>query len=729
MSITLHRLADIPGVHPKRPDPYLIWAQLTGWVDLVTEAQAGKPPKHAVPLIAELIDPRRFDDFRSATEVIDPQCLVTPAHRSARHVTVWIDAANLGAFAALADAQDKPFIERFDICQPIWPRRLGQRARFKRIQPRHAPLQPRGTVLIGVIDNGCPFAHASLVNWDAAGSKPSTRIAALWDMRHNGLKSNALLSPPPASLHFGREFRRDVAKGLDSLLMAFIVAPHTIDETGLYRSIEAERPRDEAARPLELRRHVSHGAHVLDVLAGRVPLRQRVALDADTPPGWAEATDAAADPARSDVVFVQLPSGAVQDNSGGWLGSHVLDAMRYILGCAVPGVTTDVVINLSYGGTAGPHNGSSLLECAIDELIEQHGVGKPAVHVFIAAGNAFAARSHAVLAEKDFAAPDETGRRRSRSLAWHVPADAETPSFMELWMPKAWLARKPVLSVTPPGDAGFQIEPGQAVTWPQQGAPQATIMFLELSSRGNDEPMVLLAISPTSTSASKARGTGDERPPAPHGNWAIYIDLTAAEGDALGELHAYIARNDRDIGTLRRGRPSYFVDEHDDPSRYLRRAVDDPGRFDAAEIEPPRHRAGSTLRRRGTLSATANGTRTKVAAGYEWRSEGHAAYSSAGPSRSNPARRPSASLVTDLSSTLPGIRAGGNYSGATFRLVGTSSAAPQLARKKVAELVPPSPQRPPSLGRPPPASGELQDPEDLFGDADKLTVGHPGPVA
>ena len=721
MSITLHRLAGIPGVHPKRPDPYLIWAQLTGWVDLVGEAHAGKPPKHAVPLIAELIDPGRFDDFRSATEAIDPQCLVAPAHRSARHVTVWIDAANLGAFAALADAQDKPFIERFDICQPIWPGRWGQKAQFKRIQPRHAPLQPRGTVLIGVIDNGCPFAHASLVNWDAAGSKPSTRIAALWDMRHNGLKSNALLSPPPASLYFGREFRRDVAKGLDSLLMTFTVAPRTIDETGLYRSIEAERPRDKAARPLELRRHVSHGAHVLDVIAGRVAQRQRVALDADSPPGWLEADDAAADPTRSDIAFVQLPSSAVQDNSGGWLGSHVLDAMRYIVGCAGP-KTTDVVINLSYGGTAGPHNGSSLLECAIDELIEQQGVGKPAVHVFIAAGNAFAARSHAVLADKDFDAPDETGRRRSRALAWHVPADAEAPSFMELWMPAAWLARKPVLRVKPPGDADFQIEPGQAVTWPHQGAPQATIVFLALSSRGNDEPMVLLAISPTSTDV--------KRPSAPHGDWVIDIELTATAAKTLGELHAFIARNDRDIGALRRGRPSYFVDEHDDPSRYLRPAVDDPGGFDNAEIDPPSVRAGSTLRRRGTLSATANGAKTKVAAGYQWRSEGHAAYSSAGPSRANPARRPSASLVTDLSAALPGVRAAGNYSGVSFRLVGTSSAAPQLARTKVAELAPPLlPAPQPGIGRPPPAQGELQQPEDLFGDADKLTVGHPGPVA
>lgn len=612
-------------------------------------------------------------------------------------------------------------MERFDLCQPIRPRRLSPRPQLNEVKRKRAPLQPRGTVLIGVIDNGCPFAHASLLNWDAAG-KPSTRIAALWDMRHSGLQWSAQSPPPP--LGYGREFRRAGAKGLDALLDEFTAAPGTIDEAGLYWSLESKRPVGEAARPLELRRHVSHGAHVLDVLAGRVPLRQRVALDADTPPGWEEAVDAASDPTRSDIVFVQLPSGAVQDNSGGWLGSHVLDAMRYIVSCAGP-KTTDIVINLSYGGTAGPHNGSSLLECAIDELVVgHHAAGKPAVHVFIAAGNAFAARSHAVLTDKDFAAPDKEGRRRSRTLVWHVPPDAEAPSFMELWMPAQLLERKPVLCVKPPGDAGFQIEPGQAVTWPQQGAPQATIVFLELSSRGKDEPMALLAISPT------AAAMGDGRTPAPHGNWAIDIDLKATEADLLGELHAYIARNDRDIGTLRRGRPSYFVDEHDDPSRYLRRAVDDPGRFDAAEIDPPSERAGSTLRRRGTLSATANGAQTKVAAGYQLRTDSHAAYSSAGPSRSSSARRPSASLVTDLSSTLPGMRAGGNYSGVTFRLVGTSSAAPQLARKKVAEVAQPSHQRPqPGIGRPPPASGGLQNPEDLFGDADKLPVGNRGPLA
>lgn len=228
--------------------------------------------------------------------------------------------------------------------------------------------------------------------------------------------------------------------------------------------------------------------------------------------------------------------------------------------------------------------------------------------------------------------------------------------------------------------------------------------------------MALLAISPTAVEEKAVRL------PAPHGDWTVQVLLEP--GDALEEeLHAYIARNDRDMGTLRRGRPSSFVDGRDEPSRYLRAAVDDPGMFDAAEIDVPGDRQGAVVRRRGTLSAVSTGKLPKVAAGYRLRSGDHAPYSSAGPARDPSTRVPTASLATDVSATLPGVRAGGNFSGVTFRLVGTSAAAPQLARKIVNQLAaaPPQPKpphspAPPDQIRPPQPLPGREAPEDVFGE-------------
>ena len=60
------------------------------------------------------------------------------------------------------------------------------------------------------------------------------------------------------------------------------------------------------------------------------------------------------------------------------------------------------------------------------------------------------------------------------------------------------------------------------------------------------------------------------------------------------------------------------------------------------------------------------------------------AYASAGPARGNPGTRrsgPDYALFCDENYALEGVLAGGNRSGAVFRLIGTSAAAPQLARQ------------------------------------------------
>ena len=111
-----------------------------------------------------------------------------------------------------------------------------------------------------------------------------------------------------------------------------------------------------------------------------------------------------------------------------------------------------------------------------------------------------------------------------------------------------------------------------------------------------------------------------------------------------------------------------------------------------------RQRPDSLIHRHGTLNgiATAKDDGVHVAGGYIISNGRKSPYSSAGPARRGPLTSPRSRLCAALRrvrTLFSGIRAGGNRSGAVFRLIGTSTAAPQLARHPVAELLPDSRQR------------------------------------
>ena len=92
--------------------------------------------------------------------------------------------------------------------------------------------------------------------------------------------------------------------------------------------------------------------------------------------------------------------------------------------------------------------------------------------------------------------------------------------------------------------------------------------------------------------------------------------------------------------------------------------------------------AGSAIQRAGTMNGLATGQRTFVAAGYSYWSLDSSPYSSSGPTRG--ARNgPDYACMTDRSPVTPGVRATGVLTGTKARLIGTSTAAPQLGRQIV----------------------------------------------
>lgn len=599
-----------------RLDPYLMWLEATGYLDVDTVGSG----KRQVSIIAEL------DHEASHGQL--PPAMRSRVDWFAGKTRFVSGVADIHFFDALS-ASLKGIVKRVELSQAIRSARTEDPAggavrastssgTLKRFEELQRSID--GALLVGVIDNGCPFAHQSLRRQP---NVVGTRVAALWDQ---GLDRG-----PGSRPGYGRAF---TGRFLDAVTRAHSTGGG-IDEAGMYRALEMP----------SLEPRASHGAHVLDTFAGPVPLRNRTASQPDETPTWARETRGAA---VAPIVFVQIPRGAVQDNSGRWLGRHVLNGLRFIAHAGRH--CTRIIANVSYGPQTGPHDGSSILEQSIDELVGSYDTGVRRArhfHVVVPAGNSFDAQGYAT-----FDLPPMS----RQVIDWRVPPNCEAPSFLEVWLPGG-ATESIAVRVTPPGaTVSPAIRSGKTSCLRDGHGVQAVVVFPPHAANGEHGTLVLVALSPTFSYAS-------DRSPALHGAWAIEIENESAA--AVNGVAAYVARNDLNFGAKLRARPAHLEDPAYDTERYLRPAQDDIA-------------AASTVRRRGSLSGIATGTKTQVVAGYRWRDQAHAPYSSAGPTRSG--LTPVASCPSDESTSMRGVRAAGNFSGGTVRLVGTSVSAPQWAR-------------------------------------------------
>ena len=128
-----------------------------------------------------------------------------------------------------------------------------------------------------------------------------------------------------------------------------------IDEDGCYAD----------AGFTSLKRRRVHGAHVMDVFAGRIPTSSRIGPLRVTVAIRRAGSRAPIAASSADVVFVQFSDDCIRDATGVWLKAYVVQGIQYILSFADPAITKNVVVNLSYGPTTGPHDGTAELEEAL----------------------------------------------------------------------------------------------------------------------------------------------------------------------------------------------------------------------------------------------------------------------------------------------------------------------------------------------------------------------------
>lgn len=610
-------------------DPYLVWADGTDFAPYGGLTSPGK-----IATLIELKDGKTVTDLIAQSgggvKLVDIPGVYRAPGSQPRFLTAWPTAA----FFKRLKTTLKDVVARAEISLPVVPER-------PKFAPPGAPhcgaAVHRGIqrkTIIGVIDDGCAFAQYHLR--DTAGN---TRVCRLWDQEQNGAFSAQGVVPGD----FGRGHEVSGAQ-IQTVINQFTQG-NALDEDACYATANYDR----------LRRAATHGAHITDVFAGQVPVGSLIGT-ATLPPTWANADDIASSD-EAGIVFVQLPRACLQDPSGAWLDVHVLDALRYILSCADQD-TEQIVINLSFGPQRGPNNGTAMLEKAFDEL----GIEFPNLTLTVAAGNSFSARGHAMFKLKASA---------SKTLNWQVMPGDETPTFVQLWLPRD--AHQVEVKITPPGlMASPWIKPGDAQVSPSTAKPSCGVIYPPRTSRGSHGAMVLVALAPSSSFGTN--------PLAPHGIWRIEVKNKGAT--ALSKpVHAWIDRDDFNLGTMVRGRQSHFEDPLYDPLRYLKAATDDtPG-------------SGALVRRRGTLTGIATGTGALVAAGYRHSDHKHVRYSSAGPTRG--ARvGPDCGAVTDQSRSLPGLLAAGTRGASVIRLIGTSVAAPQVSRWVANGRPPPGPVPP-----------------------------------
>lgn len=548
------------------------------------------------------------------------------------------------------------FVSRVELSLPLKP---TKELKFERriIDSRSNGNDPAGKLLIGVLDDGCPFAAAQFLENTAGGLR--TRVRAIWDQNTGRQPINVkdkngqacVLGQTLSDLTYGLEFRRvshlpgppGRLMGLNEWIDLHVAPQGGIDEDGCYAG---------AGFP-GLAHEASHGAHVMDVVAGRLPPSSRTGPPSDRrdPPSWKANTDPAS---ATDVVFVQFSEACIRDATGVWLKSYVYDAILYILSHADQHNTDHVVINLSYGPTTGPHDGLADLEPLLTTFVKKYdGIArKPKLDIVLAAGNSYLSEGH-VRFHRHRDQPD------SIEWTWRLPPDNTTLCFAEIWVKRAYAG---VIDVTLVSPSGVRYRPTAPVTPPPNPLPPAGVdLPIQWSI---DDTMWQLHVDPTVATAGVV---------AEHGDWTIQL----ANVPEHVTVHAYVARTDPNMNVHSGARRSFFVDAEWERSRAAEASckyVD--GMFD---------KHGSLIRRHGTLNgiATAKDDAVHVAGGYILSNERKSSYSSAGRARPGPLRRrigPDYLLPCDDSYALSGVLAGGNRSGSVFRLIGTSTAAPQLAR-------------------------------------------------
>ncbi|MCF3974363.1 hypothetical protein L1965_11850 [Paracoccus sp. EGI L200073] len=373
---------------------------------------------------------------------------------------------------------------------------------------------------------------------------------------------------------------------------------------------------------------------------------------------------------RHPVIAVNLPPKLTEDSMGTLTPPLLLSSFLFVIhrarrlcrfiekrqGRDHGSVRLPVVINLSYGVTAGARDGSSLLELFMDAVSQSGAPDLGDIHFVLPTGNGRLERLSGVLSPGD-------------ELGWRLPPDDRTMTPLEIWGPTR---------------AGLESELMQIVLTAPGHNPVATAFsgpwqYQTLVSDGAGQEIARAYYTPRLVGDNRWREgitvminpTCPERlgePFAPPGNWRIAIAGSAP----AGEYEICVQRDEVIRGFRSGARQSWLIDPayrvHDEAGRLILTDAENGG-------------APKVLRSR-TLNAYAGGRRSLRAGAVDAQRRSLISYCSL----LHDGQGGDCLAVVDCAITQPGMVVSGRSSGAFGLLSGTSLAAPQLARWLATQL-------------------------------------------
>ncbi len=635
-------------------DPYTLWALQTGFRQFAKDKGDGIERARYLDFLVELDRP--LDDLLPAWAgpagrlqlVVPPiyfQAIPGPVRRGggvlAHHITCRLDLQPGRLQAFCDDAAQLLALEGVRRVQIGFPRpALDDEPKDEPPPGSRAP--PRATaapaVVLGVLEDGCPFGHAALLRGNG-----STRVQALWDQsvqaRHDPKEA-------PAGLGYGRQRTH---QQLQALLAQAADGAGGSDEEALYA--------DPACLQRGLRDEASHAAGVALLMAGSLALTPSMLSTEQARPPRPDTDPASTAP----VVAVQFPFEQAEVAGARWLMVRALDGLRYLCQQAaalVPAHTAapPLAINMSYGSVVGAHDGTGLLESAMDELVQAYGP----LGIVLAAGN-----SHGRKRDPEdpfqrqpsgFHAEATLPKGGHTVVRLYVPPNKPIETYLELWFEQENLAfeaeqflDRDDVSIEVQSPTGQRLKVGGrrrfAFDLPCAEQVGVGLFSFQRVAQSRLRSMALLVVAATQISTRRVE--------VPAGEWRVTINN---RGPRKLRVQAWV---ERDM-VARTGR-------FDQAARLL------PGGDGETEVAKPTDRntfnniaTSQHVFRAGALLARGDASDPRPSA-----------YSSAAGPR--PAA-PEFSAVADESDASPGVRVSGNLSGSVLRMNGTSVSAPQAAR-------------------------------------------------
>ena len=549
---------------------------------------------------------------------------------------------------------------------------------------------PKDAIIAGVIDVGIPLGHT---RWRFADGK--TRLLAAWQMAGRwDLKRQP-------KVPFGCEFyEAEINRLLETHGGGSLGG--RLDEHGFALATGTLNLTTEL-RQIDVARRASHGAHVMDAVAG-----------ADPESDFAK---------RVRIIAVNAPSSAEFGASGTFLDAYMLHAIQRIVDIAdgiwrkkrakdptsVPEGGYPIVINLSFGKQAGAKDemdrfASELARFVCNRKAVQtrpgpHDCAWSRVDFVMPSGNDNQTRCNAFLEPSALAGPQD--------LPWRILPEDRSSNFAEFWVSEDWDPKSNIrIGVSPPGTN---------LSVPRPKCPPSATCYTEL--RRGDAPVAriyvqrvrqerfacrtkpvpgefyektryVLCVAPT----YRLDGSASE---APAGLWTI---RATNPQEAPKSCVCSVQTDQAETPSRSRNLRSYF----DDPA-YQR--YDDFGRLMDSYSYPPDANGAvvnqdllardAKVRRHGTMNASAAQKTVARVGGFRGTDLRPAFYSATGRGRPNgqddgttvPGARgsraagaPTASLPTEDGYAHPGILASGSADGSVVAMSGTSFASSQGAR-------------------------------------------------